>query len=565
MATQKILPSFLKNSYQRYKANTDVFAGWLLETNEACKHMDSDNSSIGASTKSKRTKGKELKQAQPISAKTLQDGEGNDTQKPAYRLALEDLQSYAANIAKSRTPPVKIPRDILQAALQAVSARRKSTAWFQENSSESQSNSTHTYFADVLEKALRIVCSQLPDPTPPPRENKTSTNLNKSNYFASLALSDDAEDDAGAKATPTTTSEATRYVLKTPDDSEQVEAEKRFATSCMFDDLNRIEEHVQGEWVAYSAGEIDLITVPLVTNSAIDIARQIVEDLQRVYPDLGDFRSTMHAIMSYRPKSSAHTLPESLTWLIGKHMAGEEKEPGNVEGQPGMMALPEVEFKRWLFVYPAKLLYIFCDFLPSGPLLPFKGYNYEAYRVQVAMLIAGVDVFAEHYNVLRDMLAEISIFDLMDPPLCAQDAFSAGVCAMAKTKVVPVWLAFAAGLFINIHRITTPNTSRGFDELRDVAAHVARNIDKYQSLSAERKPADHEDCDFLVESLSDVLDGWVIEDGLLHAKQKVFDKFSHPKFNPEIEARYLYRHHPLLCGILSSYFLLRLQEAGLDP
>jgi len=51
-----------------------------------------------------------------------------------------------------------------------------------------------------------------------------------------------------------------------------------FALHCLWRDLHEIQHYLKGLWLIYSEGKVDLATVSVVTNTAIDLIRRAEED-----------------------------------------------------------------------------------------------------------------------------------------------------------------------------------------------------------------------------------------------------------------------------------------------
>jgi hypothetical protein len=97
-----MLPEFLQSSYTRYKADTNTFATWLLETANQCGYRPPAlSATISTAEKGKRKGKKDGLVADPLH----------------YSATTKDLQKLAEVVASSA---VTVPKSILTIATRAI-------------------------------------------------------------------------------------------------------------------------------------------------------------------------------------------------------------------------------------------------------------------------------------------------------------------------------------------------------------------------------------------------------------------------------------------------------------
>ena len=78
-----------------------------------------------------------------------------------------------------------------------------------------------------------------------------------------------------------------------------------FALHCLWGDLLEIQHYLKGLWLIYSEGKVDLGTVSVVTNTAIDLVRRTEEDFKNAESNLPEpytwpkFRNLEHLYELY--------------------------------------------------------------------------------------------------------------------------------------------------------------------------------------------------------------------------------------------------------------------------
>lgn len=211
----------------------------------------------------------------------------------------------------SKNAKIKIPDAIVHVVSRAIKARRRCAAWFQKTGLDNgHSNEGHAHFIEVLEKAMGILkpdfeTSNSQGKTDKVAETQATATKSKarstahdlsglSNRFSNL----DVEDTEGLVDTETTiqslsSTVAGKSAQKTapPKAVDIYELEyddsfdRLFDVFCFFEDLHRLQDFLTDTWRKYKTFEIDLLSVSLTTNAALDIIRREEEAVMNfVFP-----------------------------------------------------------------------------------------------------------------------------------------------------------------------------------------------------------------------------------------------------------------------------------------
>ncbi|KAL1985781.1 hypothetical protein VTN96DRAFT_7403 [Rasamsonia emersonii] len=466
-----MLPKFLVGSYKRYKADTDLFTAWLVET--AAKAAAADGTCVNS----------------------------------LYRIPLAELTTLARAVAKAA---ITVPSHIADVARRAISKRKQCAVWFQNRtdacSGEVQANVAHSHFINVLEEVLALLgvaVHQGPHPHVKKRSSPLSQNplTDLENRFSALEVEESrtADEDAtqrGQKAQKTQPPPRCEI-----DDQFEDGGAEIFESFCLLEDMRRIRDFLQATWTEYREAQIDLMTAAVTTNTAFDLVRTTCDDFMDAHPSL---RGSM-------------VLPQ-LMYATGCIMRGED--PGKKHHPDDPFNIAVADIAEWCLLHTTLILESFVGVIVPGSIPWFRKDFYKK-RFQVKLLV--------------------------------EDEFTGGIRDMVKTKHVPVWLAFAAPVILDTHRILGPNISQPFQELRLTGLRTKKTLDGVSQRSLSMIRLTWPTCDKDMRRFTDTVYGAVTDDMFAIA----------PKEAPRDEEFSFLKTHPILCGLLMFSFNLNMQQMGI--
>jgi hypothetical protein len=164
--------------------------------------------------------------------------------------------------------------------------------------------------------------------------------------------------------------------------------------------------------------------------------------------------------------------------------------------------------------------------------------------------------FKEDKIILMELLPEFLVLCRQTPRTPAEDEFTRGLRIMFQTHEVPLWLAFAATIFLDIHRILRDQAESCFTNLTNVInvarATIEDNLDFHTSLRIDNWPKENDEA---MLAFSNELKHWIVDDPH-RVEAKRIGRQNIPK------PFYLFRHHPWLCGLWKYYCQIQLQSIG---
>lgn len=298
-----MLPGPLVGLYQQYKEDTNAVAAWLASTAKACGFSDTLLSKPGDSAEkdgaragggasasgsgSKRLKGKARKEAKkaasfgPAVSKPAASTQAAKKTGPKFTIAIRDFVPLAEFVAASKSTAASIPATFISALSRVITTRSAFGDRMAEHGAERdpESDKRHGYFVGVLQKVYEALKPRMPP--------ATQEDLN--NRFAGLTVYEPSEEflnapDIERPAPPekATSGDAT-YEAEPMEDLEEV----LFAYTLMITDLGKIRSYIEWIWKNVRDGVSDLAAAALATNTACDLARNMMEDVLPLFKRYG--------------------------------------------------------------------------------------------------------------------------------------------------------------------------------------------------------------------------------------------------------------------------------------
>ncbi|PVH87784.1 hypothetical protein DL98DRAFT_509345 [Cadophora sp. DSE1049] len=552
-----MLSGVLDSNYKRYKTDTSIFIEWLFENGTKCGYKVAEpsaptNGGPPDQPKAPRLKGKARKEARKSTAKPSAKNSSSNASNAGFknfRINSSELLPLANAIVTSKKH-VKVPADIIRAGLRAVSARKRSAAFYQQGTNDEDEetaadNHRHSYFISLMEKVLSVLhpCFAV-FAAAKSSEVVSPDNIFESlqNRFAALEVEEPVEPQIGPEPKAAVT-DVVIYELENSKDQQVKNEERLFAIFCLFDDLARIRTFVLDLWKQYKVGKLDLITASVTTNTAFQLAIRTQDEILADFPASVDYESIL-----------AILLPE-MTKILEKPTARDAE--GEIDMVVGMTA--------WIYLPVYKMLESFCEVLRPGsiPLMKrghFGEYNPRADRSRMH----GSEQNQEDLIVLLEILPEFCFISKCDVRMFAKDELTRGLANLALTKEMPVWLIFATTIFLDIHHILREQVNRGLIELHRTAERAKLALEDYFELSKGLKKPNswpmHNDLAYK-QRLVDI-EYFVLADAILPLKVHEFRKVNMPA--PDAcENFYLFSRHPVLCGIQAFAIQLEMQQLGI--
>ena len=527
------LPAFLFDNYKRYKEDTNRIAAWLVETaQQHGHHIQGQPSTPG------RLKGKARTQARE-EAKTSW-GTGTTIRIIVTVKEFTDLAESIANLK----PSVKVPQFILSLIRSAISLRKHCATWFQKSDASEElekENASHSHFIRVLERVLHILEPNLASQSPSSvqqrmNSRKVDTGVeseidNLTNMYDVLSIEENEFDDSAE--TPVTTNTAqkdprqtTRQPPRKTYEMERTEEEFLFAVSCLLSDLNELRKFLRSLWLQYKDGTLDLITVSITTNTAINLVSRAEVDLYSTFPTIEspfDVIQKLFLAATERDPSAPECLDDAKTHSVSDADDGQ-------------------------FLFTILPLIKFCEMFRSGQVNVTYARDDSTDNTTLPVLKRKED----ENDLFQTLLDVFFLSRIEDSPVL--DELTAGLTMMIYKNKFQLWIVYATQILLDIDKALQEDVGRGLSDLQASGTHVASVLKNYNSTlpcSCQQLPA--------FKSINTFIDRWILGDALGQFKSK-FDRASSPALAPFL----LLKRHPLICGLFEFQLYARLQYHSIN-
>lgn len=589
------LNPLLTSSYLQYKLDTDNVASWLARTAKKCgyaadllkvkpmparasetqfrptQQSTSQQPQPAVKVGGGRLKGKARKIAkargafgsatkatgsddstQPFAPthtnsslpRETQADNGPITPTTTYTIGVKDFINLSEFIAAhNEKREIHIPASVASSLKRAIEVRKSyatqlSDVLRQQNREENKgSRKRHNYFVGVLEHVRDVLEPLMPQSFF--ATSKTDDSETLLNQFENLKMYEPSEQflNAPDASIPLAadTQPAERYEADTSDLMEACVAFELILT-----DLTNMRNTIIETWHMYKSRVIDLTSAALTTNTAVDIARRMVEDVIPILEPHGGCEKMMHVIH-----------------MCQCVVAGED--PFFIE-QPGdYFNIRMYKAAESMFWPTYRLLEGFCAIaFGSRNVLQAKPNHFGVYNPRASRDRMSDRAKAnEDRALLMNVLSEFSFLSKFTKPMMWEDEITAGLReTLCNTNKIPLWLTFALQLHMDINHILRAETSRAYDDLVEAATKMKESITMTLKYHESKRPdgwPNDEAFNMVLERIEFVIG----PDQLYSVKQKL----NLPN-GPGLRFEWL-KMHPLFAGCYLFHLKCIFQELGL--
>ena len=533
-----MIPEFLQSTYARYKADTNTFATWLLETANECGYQPPDLAAAIPLVEEVKHKGKHI------------DSDANPLQ---YRATAKDLQEFAEVVANSA---ITIPKSVLTTARGAIKSRKSVTSWFRGRG-ESASNKRHAHFITVLEQICDSLEQKTNQPSKPDTKQPASTSEAENddangdrflNRFAVLTVEEPPET-THTQPAPTKSKKIVKVDV-VEDEPKEAEysylGQLGFKALCLFRDLDNMRNFISTTWSEYRDDKIDLMNAAVVTDSALRLAQDLVQEVE--------------ADWCTAPSGSSDNI-QQIIYDSAALTRGISVAPSTEIGLPYNKNMADIA--EWCYMPTKVLLEFFANFLQvnESHLPVFRQgslgtYDPKADRERMSL----GQKFNEDKTILLSILPEFCLIEAYKIEMLAVDAITQGFAELNRSKKVTMWLCFASQIFLDVHHIMRHKTLGAFGDLRMSGLRIQKTIDEYFQLSKTHPPPTFwpKKGDEEIRHIGSNVQTCIIQDRFQEIRACL--KLDIPGYTPEKHV--LFSHHAIHCGLFLFHLNMRMQVIG---
>ncbi|KAF1951625.1 hypothetical protein CC80DRAFT_528333 [Byssothecium circinans] len=519
-----MLPKNLLSSYQQYKNDTDTVASWLATIAKRLGYASEDEPKSVSKSAKRKAKAKAKAGKGPPVPQSSQAS--SSTGRNPYTVAIIDFTALADFVAAQDAPPVQVPVRFGALLDRAIATRQwysKSISPHLPNDEEKlQSDDRHMFFLAVLKKVRDILAPRYAKAYKP-QQKALETEAEFNHLFDNLELEEPSEKFQQAPDIINTPLDPIDMETKYKAEREASLEDDFMAFSMMLRDLHDIRVEVKRTWEGFKQGIVDLVPASLATNTAVDLARSLEDDSPEQFEKHGGTHKMLPIIYHSQYLDPSMTEPF-------------KERPGD-----------DFNFQ---------LLNAFCDVIKPKHIPDMKPGYYGHYNPSSdRSKKSNRDKHQEDKILLLGILPDFFAFNLTSQSMPAKDELTRGLNIVFQTENVPLWVAFAATVFLDIHHILREQVEDGFSKLMDSVAvaksNIEDNLDFQVNLRINAWPQQN---DKMVRYFLSEIKTYIEDD-----QQRTMA----PRLGRIVpEPHHLLRMHPWSCGLWKDYVQLKHREIG---
>ncbi|KAK0666605.1 hypothetical protein QBC41DRAFT_397761 [Cercophora samala] len=516
-----MLPLSLLSTYRQYKQDTDFVASWLATTAKSYGYPS------------------DLLNPAPSSS----NAPSHNVVK--YTIALKDFIPLAEWIS-SRKPPVLVPDVFATVINRVIKVRSEFPDQLNEHGGniDLESDDRHSFFVGILEKVRDVLRTRMPTTAAETMPQPKADTDKLTNLFDMLKVYEPSE----GLDTPTVPEPSTRK----PSSEPQVvyEAEQRtsledalVAYTMLMNDLSKIRARISWIWSNYRTGLFDAAAAAIATNSAIDIARNLMEEMLPIFKQHGAWSLTNKFYLACCLRKG---------YSIMQALDEDHRYAYDVANDTYLIAF--------------QLLISVQKVLDPNNLPLYKDGLFGEYDPSVDReRLASTEKFVEDRILIMEMFTELVAVTRMVANYPVQDEFTRGIAEMAKmgkTGDLPFYLVFAGQIFLDIHHCLRADATRPFQRLMNELSMqngtLSSHLKFHEKLKISNWPASN---DVALQQMMKKM-AWIQQDPVYLVKVKTYTRMRVP-VPQSMEPNRMLRSSPVLAGLLLYHFRTEIHDVGI--
>ncbi|KAK1613492.1 hypothetical protein BDP81DRAFT_336918 [Colletotrichum phormii] len=534
-----MLSSGLLSTYNQYKRDTDVVSSWLATTAMSSGYprplSEPPAKATSSVPTSERLKGKARKEAKKQPA--IKPAQVSEETTPKHIIAIKDFLPLAQFVSGKLPDSIKVPESFMSSLNRVIETRKRFSSMLGgiRRFKDYRGDNKHAFFVTVLERVRDAFKSQadafdvsaMQDATRGVEKSLPKGAKHVDGPKNMLAILDVYEPSKDFLAAPDVEREAKapEVYMAEEDDSDTAAL---FMYTAYLKDLGRLRKEILQLWAEYKSGDRDLAAVSIATNTALQLARNME---QEIAPSMEKLGGAMIVIQMFYEAACAAQGQDPLDKQWGEDLNFNCYDDASD-----------------LYFTTLSLLYAFSNTNPDIPNYSGKfGWYNDKKRGTSAR-----ERWAEDKAALLEVFADQTMLFQLLRGSPVHDEFTKGLKALLDRGKLEVWLCFSAQVYLDILKSLGPSVRNGERDFQRSLQPIAASVKEALRIRSNREAT-------VKENMGDLH-----KLAILWGPGK--DPFNAIRIASRLKSRAsnFLEHHPMYCGLFLHYVRTLFHRVGAE-
>ncbi|CAG9995391.1 unnamed protein product [Clonostachys byssicola] len=511
-----MLPSALVSVYQQYKADTDAIAGWLALTAKAANYSDHPLSPPATSTGRLKGKARALAKEQALKPKKV-------------ILPIRLFVPLAKYITSLKAPRILVPQSVINITERVIRQRSVFSSRLSHHgvNPSVEGDRSHSYFVDILQQVVHLFRQNAAQSPTTSAESIDSDEVG--NRFASLQVEEPSQRFLNANSAKQPTAENNIvYEAEPQNDLDDAIA----AYGMLLQDLNKIRDEIKQIWLSCSEGSIELTAAAIATNTGVDLARYLIDQVLPIFQLHGGVGEVAEAF--------------ALEFIQKQDLNDCDLDPEEIDEIVGEMMIVVNDFMTRLACCRD------CADRNNEPWKPTPEPIQE-------LLDKIEDEVASDTQLLEELVSNLHAVNWLAKGYLKVDEIMSGLQQMETTKTAPFYVCFALQVTLDIHHTLGDWCLEPAKHLDKELNFMIESIDQFYQDSANMSETMCKTCDCLKRLQKEIKDFQT--DPTIESRKEFYNRMHHAS-EPSEERHRSMQLSPVLCGLTIFYFRASMHDLG---
>ncbi|KAL1873478.1 hypothetical protein Daus18300_003841 [Diaporthe australafricana] len=322
-----------------------------------------------------------------------------------------------------------------------------------------------------------------------------------------------------------------------------------FAFALMIDDLNKIRHEIKNIWSNYSDGMCELAAAAVATNTAVDLACNLAEEIDPLLRPHGGFWKITRKFY--------------FTIAATKGLYGPLEGIAEIASQGFTFDPKTYDIADSTLFGTYHMLDGFMAVLRPGQLPLFKPGHFGTYNPGSDRdRKSSTEKWQEDKILMMEVCTELMTIIRTLPQWPVEDALLRGMREMDEKHKVPFSLVFAAQVYLDIHHLLRDQVGRGMQEMAHQTNIMRNDLKSHLDFHKNLKIKTWSIANDKILINTEKMIAWLGEDPVHQVKVREYRKMGLP-LSPDVQKYYLLTQSPVMAGLVLYHYRSLTYEIGI--